>query len=177
PALQQRGRQTHRNGRRLTLERPGRQSEQRRNPSQQNGDRVLELCPFQPYRRKLSSRALALCVGLVDVRGGCNPLLVAVAGELPRTIECLERVLQQLRLRIRSAQREVVTRQLGLQCKLHACQISRARLRFGLRGRGGVAQPAEQIDLPLQVQTGDEIVLRHRRAAQSGRQRRVGGGF
>src|ERR1700730_4086152 len=115
---------------------------------------MLQLCAFETYGGELRAGVLAQRVSLIDIGGRGDTFLVTVARQLESAVVHLDGVLQKLDRRIVTAQREIVTGELGLQGQLDSCEVGGTCL--GLRACGGrsVAQAAEKIYFPVQVESG-----------------------
>src|SRR5262249_14887856 len=150
------------------------QRESRGHLAQQNGNCVFQLCPLQAYRRKLRARVLAQRVSLVNIGRRRDAFLIAVARQHISPVVDLDGIHEKLYGRVIPTQRKIIGRQLGLQGQLHEREVRGARLRLGFRRRRGIAQSAEKIDFPVQVQTRDEVISGYAAATQRARQWRVG---
>ena len=137
---------------------------------------MRKLRPLQSYGSELCPRVLPQCVRLLDIRCRGDSLLVSIVRHRVGAVIVTHRILEQLRRRIRAAQLEVIGRELSAQGKLHRREIRGARLGFGPRGGGGVAQPPEEIDFPGEADVAHEIVIGACLAVQQAGERRVGRG-
>jgi len=112
----------------------------------------------QTGRRQLRARVLPQRLRLIHIGRGRNARVIAASGLLPGGVELRDGVLEQLHRCIIAAQREVIRGQLCLQRQPQTRQIGGAGLGARIGGSRHVAQPSEQIDLPGDIQVGDEVV-------------------
>src|SRR5258708_36989247 len=103
---------------------------------------MFELCTLAAHRGELRAGVLAKRVGLVDVRGCRNPLLVAVARELVGAIVDLDSVREQRNGSVVAAQTEILARHLGLESQRDSAGVPpTARSLLACSG-GPIAAPA-----------------------------------
>ena len=74
----------------------------------------------------------------------------------------LDGVVEQVLLRIRAAQLEVVVRQFGMQAETGGFQVGRGGLRLFARGVHGAAHAAPEIDFVGQVERQHKVAGRGR---------------
>src|ERR1700733_3622916 len=119
---------------------------------------MFELCAVAAYRGELRPGVLPLRVGLIHVGGSRDSFLVAVLRELMGAVVDLDGVLEQRDSRVIAAQTEVVARQLCLQTQSDGGGIGCGTRRLRARGGSRIAESAEQVDFPVQIQRGQEVI-------------------
>ena len=145
PALEQLGWQRERNRRRITRQRRLRDGERRRELAHEDRNGVLELRALDAQIDRVSSRGLELRLRLRHVAARGNASVVAVRRQIERLLECLDRVLEQRRLRVEGADLEVVGGDLGVYAEAHVLEVGGARLHTGAAGRDALSHASPHV--------------------------------
>src|SRR5260370_9524000 len=155
--LQKIRRKPNRNARRLIFERHCRDTEFRGRLANQDGDGVLKLRSLHSDIGVLNARGVQLCFRLGNIRPRGNSSFEPIRGELQIVRVSFHGIVEELFLRIRAAQLEIIHGQLRLQAKLRGCVISTAGLGLFARGSHRAPHTTPKVQLIRKIKGQHEI--------------------
>jgi hypothetical protein len=118
---------------------------------------MLKLCASHFYVNVLCSRLvqLGLCLGHIPI--GCDAPMKSSYRQLEKALILLDGVVEQLLLRVLSAQLEVVHGELGAQTEIHIGKVCGGGLRVFARLLYGAADAAPKIGFPRRLPGNGDV--------------------
>ena len=120
---------------------------------------VLKLGPSHAHIDELGAHGFELGLGLGDIGLGGHAAFEAALGQIELAFEVGDGALQQLDLRVKPAELEVIGGHLGLQREVHVGHVGGVGLRGFARGLHAAPDFAPEIGLPPGLAAQDQVVV------------------